>query len=354
MEQGAWSKEQEKQGEKRMRKRFFGPTLSAMLVALCAWLFALSGSTEAQQPGKILRVGLLISPSAAEMAPFIDAFRQGLRELGYIEGKNIILEIRGGEANPDRLSTLATELVQLKVDTIVAESGPAVIAAKKATSTIPIVIRVGVDPVRMGVVDSLAHPGRNITGIASITVGLIGKRFELLTEAVPGVQRIAVLTALSDRARFTATDEYKEIDAAARALGVKLQDLLARDPDAIDKAFLAMTKERAQGLIVIPSPRYFQHRERLIKHAAKHRLPAIYFQRIFVENGGLMSYGADYIDEYRRLAIYVDKILKGTKTADLPVEQPKKFELVINLKAANQIGITIPPNVLARADKVIR
>jgi putative ABC transport system substrate-binding protein len=322
--------------------------------ALGALLFALSGPAEAQQAGKVPRIGLLTSSSTAETAAFIEAFRQGLRELGYIEGKNVVLEIRGGEANFDRIADLAAELVRLKVDIIVAEAGPAVSAAKKATTTIPIVMRVGVDPVRMGFVGSLAYPGGNITGVASVTVGLIGKRFELLAEAVPGVQRIAVLTALSDRARFTATDEYKEIAAAARALGVKLQDLLARDPDAIDKAFLAMTKERAQALIVTPSPRYFQHRERIVKHAAKNRLPAIYFQRIFVENGGLMSYGADYIDEYRRLAIYVDKILKGAKPADLPVEQPTKFELVINLKAAKQIGLPIPPNVLARADRVLR
>jgi putative ABC transport system substrate-binding protein len=180
------------------------------------------------QPGKIPRVGFLISPSSAEMAPFIDAFRQGLRELGYVEGKNLVLEIRGGGAEFARIADLAAELVRLKVDIIVAEAGPAVIAAKKATSTIPIVLRVGVDPVRMGFVNSLAYPGGNITGLASITVGTIGKRFELLAEAVPGAQRIAVLTAQSDQARFTATDEYKEIDAAAKALGVKLQDLLAR------------------------------------------------------------------------------------------------------------------------------
>jgi putative ABC transport system substrate-binding protein len=317
-------------------------------------LFALCSSAEAQQPKKVLRVGLLISPSAAEMAPFINAFRQGLRELGYIEGKNIILEIRGSEANPDRLFTLATELVHLKVDIIVAESGPAVIAAKKATSTIPIVIRVGVDPVRMGVVDSLAHPGGNITGIASITVGLIGKRFELLAETVPGAQRIAVLTALSDRARYMATGTYKELEAAARVLGAKLQVLLARDPATIDKAFLAMTKERAQALIVIPSGAYIQHREHTIKHAAKNRLPAIYFPGVFVENGGLMSYATNVADEFRRVAVYVDKILKGAKPAELPVEQPTKFELAINLKTANQIGLTIPQWVLMRADRVIR
>jgi putative ABC transport system substrate-binding protein len=205
---------------------------------------------QAQQPKKVPQIGLLISPAATEMAPFIDAFRQGLRELGYIEGKNIVLDIREGGTEPARIADLAAELVRLKVDIIVAEAGPAVIAAKKATRTIPIVMRVGVDPVRMGVVDSLAYPGGNITGLASITVGLIGKRFELLAETVPGAQRIAVLTALSDRARFVATDEYKEIDAAARAIGVKLQDLLARDPDAIDNAFVAMAKERAPRVLL--------------------------------------------------------------------------------------------------------
>lgn len=308
---------------------------------------------DAQQAGKVHQVGLLIAASNL-IAPFGDAFRQGMRELGYIEGKKYVLEIRGGgAAERDRLSNLAAELVRLKVDIIVAEAGPAVVAAKKATSTIPIVMRVGVDPVRMGFVTSLAYPGENITGLASVTVGLIGKRFELLAEVVPRVKRIGVLTGLSDRARFTATDEYKEIDAAARALGVKLQALVARDPDAIDNAFLAMTKERAEALIVIPSPRYFQHRERIIKHAAKNRLPTIYFERIFVENGGLLSYGADYIDEFRRLAIYVDKILKGAKPADLPIQQPTKFELVINLKTAKALGLKIPEHLLMAADKVI-
>ena len=190
--------------------------------------------------------------------------------------------------------------------------------------------------------------------MASINLGLIGKRLELLAEVVPGVKRIAVLFAQADRARFMARDEYKEMEAAARALGVKLQVLTALDPNAIDNAFLAMTNERAQALIVIPSPRYFQHRERIIEHAAKNRLPSIYPHGVYVESGGLMSYGADFIDENRRLAIYVDKILKGAKPAELPVEQPMKFELVINLKTAKQIGLTIPPNVLARASRVIR
>jgi len=322
--------------------------------ALCALLFALCLQVEAQQPGKIPRIGLLISVSSDHTVPFIDAFRQGLRELGYIEGKNIVLEIRGGEAELARIADLAAELVRLKVDIIVAEAGPAVIAAKKATSTIPIVMRVGVDPVRMGVVDSLAYPGGNITGVTSITTKLIGKQLELLAEVVPGAKRVAVLSAQNDPAHFMGTNAYKEMEAAARALGVRLQVLWARDPNTIDNAFLAMTKERAQALNVIPSPRYVQHGDRIINHVSKQRLPAIYFQRIFVENGGLMSYAPDFVDEYHRLAIYVDKILKGARPAELPVEQPTKFELVINLKTAKQIGVTIPPNVLARADRVIR
>jgi putative tryptophan/tyrosine transport system substrate-binding protein len=219
---------------------------------------------------------------------------------------------------------------------------------------IPIVMRVGIDPVEAGFVDSLAHPGGNITGVASITVGLSGKRFELLAEAVPGVQCVAVLTAESDPARFMAMNTYKEIEAAARVLGVKLQILSARDPNTIDSAFMATAKERSEALVVGTSPYFVQNQECILKHAARNRLPAIYPHTEFVNNGGLMSYGADFADEYRRLAIYVDKILKGAKPADLPVQQPTKFELVINLKTAKQIGVMIPPNVLARADRVIR
>jgi putative tryptophan/tyrosine transport system substrate-binding protein len=277
-----------------MKKIITVLSLYALLLTLCL-------SAEAQQGGKVPRVGILMSPSVAEMAPFIDAFRQRLRELGYIEGKSIVLEIRGGGVEFARIAGLAAELVSRKVDLIVAEGDLAVIAAKKATSMILIVMRVGSDPVTTGVVDSLAHPGGNITGLASITVGLSGKRFELLAEVVPGVKRIAVLSAQADQSRFMATEEYKEVEAAARVLGVKLQVLTARDPDAIDDAFLAMPKEGAQALIVMPGPRYFQHREHIIKHAANNRLPAIYFQPIFVENGGLMSYGPDFADEFRRL-----------------------------------------------------
>jgi putative ABC transport system substrate-binding protein len=224
----------------------------------------------------------------------------------------------------------------------------------KATSTTPIVMRTATDPVLAKFVPSLARPGGNITGVTSITTKLIGKQLELLAEIVPGATRVAVLFAENDRARFMATNSYKDMEAAARVLGVKLQVLSARYPDAIDNAFVAMTKERAQALIVIPSPRYIEHREHIVKHAAKNRLPAIYYQSVFVENGGLMSYATNNADEYRRAAVYVHKILKGAKPAELPVEQPTKFEFVINLKTAKLIGLTIPPNVLARADRVIR
>ncbi len=327
--------------------------LSLSIFLLATLIPAWVNLAEAQKAGKVPRVGLLVGSSTAQAADWIDAFRQGLRELGYIEGKTIILEIRGGEAKPDRLSDLVAELIGLKVDIIVAGGAAAVHAVKKATSTIPTVMRYDKDPVRAGVVASLARPGGNITGLASITVDLSGKRFELLAEAVPGVKRIAVLTAFR---RFAKGEGrvYKKLDAVARSLRVKLQVLLARDPATIDNAFLAMKTEHAQALIVMPSVLYLQHKEHIIKHVAKNRLPAIYFQRKFVENGGLMSYGPDFADEYRRLGIFVDKILRGTKPAGLPVEQPTKFELMINLKTAKQIGVTIPPNVLARANEVIR
>jgi putative ABC transport system substrate-binding protein len=324
-----------------------GIALSAVLVALCV-------SAEAQPQVKIPRVGLLISASSAATATFVTAFRQGLRDLGYVEGKNVVLEIHGGEANPDRLSALATELVQLKVDIIVAGGTFAIHAAKRATNTTPIVMRTATDPVEAGFVASLAHPGGNITGVTSITTELIGKHLELLAEAVPGVKRVGVLAAAKQLKHWLARDEYKEMEAAARALGVRLQILTALDPNGVDQAFSAMSKERAEALVVIPSPRNVQHGERILQHAVKNRLPAIYPQSSFVENGGLMSYSANIPDQFRRTAAYVDKILKGAKPADLPVQQPTKFEFIINLKTAKQIGLTIPPNVLARADRVIR
>ena len=304
----------------------------ALLYALCLPVCA--------QPEKVHRIGLLIAASNV-IGPFTDAFRQGMRDLGYVEGKNIVLEIRGGEGAA-RIADLAAELVGLKVDIIVAEGGQALHAATKATSTVPIVMRTGGDPVKSGLVASLARPGGNITGVYAMSVELSGKRLELLAEVVPGIKRIAVLTTSSN---FKATNEYKEMEAAARVLGVKLQVLRALDPDTIDGAFMAMSRERAEALVEIPNARYVQHRERILKHVTKHRLPSIYSHNVDVEDGGLMSYGVNYAAEYRRTAIYADKILKGAKPAELPIEQPTKFELIINLKAAKQIGLTIPPNV---------
>jgi putative ABC transport system substrate-binding protein len=283
----------------------------AGIVALVVTFAVCGVVAQAQQPKKVPRVGLLISASTAVTAPYIEAFRQGLRELGYIEGKNIILEIRGGGAEPDQIAHLAAALVRLKVDIIVVGAAPALRAAMKATSTIPIVMRTSTDPVEAGFVLSLARPGGNVTGVTSITPKLIGKHLELLAEAVPGVKRVGVLVAARDLARFMARAENKEMEAAAGVLGVKLQVLSAHDPDTIDDAFLAMIKERAQALIVTPQARYLEHRDRILKHAAKNRLPAIYFQSIFVERGGLMSYAANNADEFRRAAVYCGQDSKG-------------------------------------------
>jgi putative ABC transport system substrate-binding protein len=278
-----------------------------------------------------------------------------LRELGYVEGKNIAIERRFAELKFDRLPDLATELVGLKVDVIVAAgSNVAVRAARQATSTIPIIIIISSDPVELGHAASLARPGGNITGFTSIATELMGKHLELLAEALPKVKRVAVFTAARQVDHWKATEEYKETEAAAQVLGVKLQILTARDPDTIDNAFTAITKERAEGLIVGTSPRFVQNRARIVMQAARHRLPAIYPHIEYVNDGGFMSYGANRADLFRRVAISIDKILKGAKPADLPIERPMKFEFVINLKTAKQIGLTIPPNVLARANRVIR
>ena len=320
--------------------------------ALCAMLLVLSFPAEAQQAGKVYRIGVLMPGSLARTAPMIDAFRQGLRELGYVEGKNFVLEIREGKGKRDQLSNLAAELVRLKVDIILVMGGPTIIrAAKDATSTIPIVIRTGTDPVKRGFVASLAHPGGNITGVRSINAGLIGIRMELLAEVVPGLERVAVL---SSRRNLKASERYKELVAAARALEVELQILKARDANAIDSAFLEMTKGRADALTIIPSTRYFYHRKHILTGAATNRLPLICTQSVWADDGCLMSYGANYLYAYRRSAIFVDKILKGAKPADLPVEQATTYEFVINMKTAKKQGLTIPTAVLYRADKLIK
>src|SRR5262249_32694183 len=319
--------------------------------ALCAMLFALCASAEAQQPKKVPRIGLLLgsSPSSANAAR-IEAFRQGLRDLGYIEGQNLIIEYRYAEGKVDRLPDLAAELVRLKVDAIFAESTPSVQAAKQATTTIPIVSVSG-DPVGLGLVASLARPGGNVTGLANFTSELAGKRLELLKEVVPRVSRVAVLwnpDAPSSTLRMRGTE------AAAPSLGIKLQPVDVREPNDFEHAFAALKKDRADALFPLRSPLISSQVKRIVELAAKNRVPGMYDASEFAEAGGLMSYGTMLADLDRRAASYVDKILKGAKPADLPVEQPTKFEFAINLRTAKQIGVTIPQSVLFRADKVIK
>jgi putative tryptophan/tyrosine transport system substrate-binding protein len=322
-------------------------------ITLAALLFALSFTVEAQQPTKIPRIGFLSGQSESRIADRSNAFRKGLSELGYIEGKNIAIEYIWAEGKIERLPDLAADLVRLRVDVIVAAGGtPGIRAAKNATSTIPIVFAgLGTDPVELGFVVSLARPGGNITGVGSGGPELYGKRLELLKEAVPGLSRAGYLRNPDNPAsRLTG----KEIQAAARALGLQIQTLDMRKANDLDAAFEAATRLQARGLIVAQTPPITSEVKRIVNLAAKNRLPAIYADTYWVDAGGLMSYSTDTTDVYRRAAIYIDKILKGIKPADLPVEQPMKFEFVINLKAAKQIGLVIPPNVLARADRIIR
>jgi putative tryptophan/tyrosine transport system substrate-binding protein len=326
-----------------MRKGLFNFTLGAVLFVLCF-------STDAQQPKKFWRIGELGASSPSANPARYDAFRQRLRELGYVEGKNIAIEGRYAEGQLERLPDLAAELVRLKVDVIVARGLPAARAAKEATATIPIVIQGG-DPVRTGLVASLAHPGGNVTGFSDATVDVITKRLELLKEVAPKVSQVAILW---NPANPTNPLQLKDSQAAGPALGLKLLALDVKGVDDFERVFAAIKKDRAGGLLVPADPMFGSQRKRIIDFATKNRLPAIYSSSENAEAGGLMSYGTNFADLYRRVADYVDKILKGTKPADLPIEQPMKFEFVINLKAAKQIGLTIPPNVLARADRVIR
>jgi ABC-type uncharacterized transport system substrate-binding protein len=320
-------------------------------LTLCALLFALSYSASAQQPTKIPRIGYLATAPASAITARVKAFRQGLRELGYVEGKNIVIEQRYAEDKLDRLSALAAELVSLKVDIIVTGGPSPTRAAKEATPTIPIVMTQVGDPVANGFVASLARPGGNITGLSTLAPGLSGKRLELLKETISKLSRVAVLGTSTNP---ETAQSLEEVDLAARALKVKLQYLDILDPKDIGTAFQAAGKGRADAVLLLNSSLFSSYRTRIAELAAKSRLPGIYNQTNFVEAGGLMSYGVNRNDLDRRAATFVDKILKGRKTADLPVEQPIKFEFIINLKAAKQIGLTIPPNVLVRADKVIK
>ena len=306
---------------------------------------------EAQQPRKVPRIGVLSGASASSSAARREALRQGLRDLGYVEGKNIVIEWRYADGKLDRLDDFVAELVRLKVDVIVS-GGPAVTRPlKKATTMIPIVMASEDDPVGSGFVASLARPGGNITGLATFGPEISAKQLELLKEIVPKLSRVGVF---GDVIRPGTAQALKEINVAADGFGVQLQYLEVRGPKDIETAFRAAGKERADALLVQRSAVLFSQRRHLAELAAKNRLPAIYGGPEYVEDGGLMSYSVSIADQFHHAATYVDKILKGAKPADLPVEQPKKFELVINLKTAKQIGLTIPPNVLARAAKVIR
>jgi len=328
------------------RRTFLAGTGAVLLAAPLA--------AEAQQAGKVARIGLL-SLNLVPNRHLGEAFRQGLRDLGYVEGRNVVIEYRDAEGKPERLPALAAELVALKVDVIVTGGGtPPALAAKQATKTIPIVFSSVPDPVTDKLVTSLARPGGNVTGSSNLNPELVGKCLEQLKQVVPGVSRVAVLWQPGAMDERTEQDILKAADVAARALGVRLQVVEARGSADVDRALSDITRARAAALTVLPSAMLFTERRRLVALAAKNRLPAVYAQREFVDAGGLMSYGPNLADLFRRAAVYVDKILKGAKPADLPVEQPTKFELVINLKTAKALGLTIPPSVLGRADEVIQ
>jgi putative tryptophan/tyrosine transport system substrate-binding protein len=327
-------------------KRAAVPSILVVVV-----LLALGVTAEAQQTKKVPRIGAFVPASASGAPQLVEALRQGLREHGYVEEQNITLEPRYAEGNIERLAGFAAELVRLKADVIVVGSTPGIIAVKNTTGAIPIVMVTTGDPVAGGLVASLARPGGNITGLTALGQELSGKRLEVLKEAVRKVSRVAVL---SNPTNPDSELSLKGMEVAARVLGVQIRVQEVRDPTEFHKAFEATIREGARALMVLPDPMFVSQAGRIVALSAKSRLPAMYAHREFVDAGGLMFYGASLADMWRRAATYVDKILKGTKPADLPVEQPKKFEFIISLKAAKQIGLTIPPNVLVRADKVIK
>ncbi len=326
--------------------------MPGLILILALSILACPLSLEAQQPAKVVRIGFLFPATPAATSHLLETFGQGLRELGYVEGKNFILERRYAEGRVERLPDLAAELVRLKVDLIVAATTPAIQAAKQATRTIPIVMANSFDPVGTGLVASLGRPGGNITGLSTHLQELPGKLLQLLKEAVP---RVTCVAFLGNPDVPHSALVFRETQVAARVLGVELQSVEVRGAAEFESAFSAMTRERAGALILSTRvPVFFAHRKQIADLAVKNRLPAIYANRDFVDAGGLMSYGAHVPDLYRRAATYVDKMLRGAKPADLPVEQPTKFELVINLKTAKALGLTIPQSVLIRADQVIQ
>src|SRR5215813_9183757 len=326
------------------RRRFLG--------ALAAGVLAVPSGTRAQQAGKVPHIGWLGGPSRESAQPFVQPFLQGLKELGWVEGQNIVIEWRFGGGQAERLPALAAELVRLNVDLIVVPSTPTAVAARNATKTIPLVSVGGHDPVALGFAASLARPGGNLTGLtASLGPEIEGKRLELLKGTLPSISRVAALWNPATPGNASA---LKEAEAAARGLGVDLQPLEARGVGDFDGAFSTILARRAGALLVVADVMFVTHRLRLATLAAKNRLPAMYPQKEFTRDGGLMSYGANNTENFRRAAIYVDRILKGAKPADLPIERPTKFELVINAKTAKALGLTIPPEMLRRADEVIQ
>jgi putative tryptophan/tyrosine transport system substrate-binding protein len=335
--------------------RMFKPIsdLRLLISGLCALLLALCVSAEAQQPKKVPRIGYLAPGDAAADSIRFEAIRMALRERGYIEGQNIATEYRYAEGKVDRAPNLAAELVHLKVDIILVTGGdPVMRAAKNATKAIPIVMMgSGIDPVEAGLVESLARPGGNVTGLTILTGELGGKRLELFKEAVPRLARVAVIYDPGSPNRVI---HLKEVQTAARPLGLTVRSWEVRGANDFERVFAAINKDRPDGLYFPPGPLHTTNRNRIVDFALKSRLPSMWGNREFVDSGGLMSYGADLADSYRRVAYYVDRILKGTKPADLPVEQPTKFEFVINLKTAKALNLTIPQSVLYRADKVLK
>jgi putative ABC transport system substrate-binding protein len=323
-------------------------------LSVIAFVLAAVGTVaEAQQPGKVARIGFLDNSTASGSAVLWDALRQELSKLGWIEGKNITIEYRFAEQKLERLPELAADLVHLKVDLIVASSTSPVLAAKKATSDIPIVMTTPGDPLGTGLVASLARPGSNITGLSGFSPQLITKRLEILKDAVPKLARVGLLRPPGGGG--PENFQLKEIRPAALALKLKLEEIETRaDSKDLERAFQTAKQKQVGAIMTTANRTFFAGRKRIVELAGNYRLPAIYSQKEYVGEGGLMSYGMDYVDRYRRAAVYVDKILKGAKPADLPVQQATKFEFVINLKTAKQIGLTIPPNVLARADRVIK
>jgi len=323
------------------------------LLAIVVALTVCGARADAQQPGKIFRIGFLDNSNASGMAVLVDAFRQELNKLGWIEGKNITVEYRFAEQKNERLPELAADLLALKIDLIVVSGGPPASAAKKATTTIPIVMVAVGDPVAAGLVASLARPGGNVTGLSSLGTELNTKRMEVLKDAIPTLARVGLLRPPGNS--ILVDPQLKALRAAAVALKLKLEEIETQpNPKSLESAFQTAKQKQVAALMTTGGRAFFTERKRIVELTGKYRLPAIYFQKEFVDEGGLMSYGVDYEDLYRRAAVYVDKILKGAKPADLPVQQATKFEFVINLKAAKQIGLTIPNRVLERANQVIK